>query len=110
MSERETTAITVGPPVPSGGEAVCRVQHTGPEPLSTTLAVAIGEHTDVDPTEFRLYSYVDPDALDALFEPYADPVGQERGWIEFRIPDHRVVIRSSGEVVIVADDADDAPA
>lgn len=111
MSERETTATTVRPAVSRDEDAVCRVRHAGPEPLSTTLAVAIGEHADVDPEEFRLYSYVDPDALDALFEPYADPAGEERGWIEFRIPDHRVVIYSSGEVVIVVDDAGrDAPA
>lgn len=43
------------------------------ESLSTRLLVAIEAITDVSPNELPpLYDYVDPDALDRLFEPRAE--------------------------------------
>lgn len=81
-------------------ETTYRIDHTGPGDLSTTLVLALAEVAGVDPDEFRLYTHVDPDALNALFEPSNDPPGEERGWVVFPVADHTVTIYSSGRIDI----------
>lgn len=102
MSER--TSDTTAAPTPAESTETYRVRHTGPGPLSTTLVTAISECVDVDPMDFQLYTYLDPDSLDALFEPLRDADDGRRGWVEFHVLGHGVVIYSTGEIEISTQD------
>lgn len=77
-----------------------RVTHDeGQDTLSTTVVLALCAVADVDPADFRLYTYVDPDALDTLFSPL-DAAGRERGRVEILALGYRVAIYGSGEIEI----------
>lgn len=67
--------------------------------LSTTLVLTIAEVADVSPTDFRLYDYVDPEALNALFRPLDDGRTPE-GWVKLRVLEHDVTVYSSGRIEI----------
>lgn len=99
MSEDSDTAIA---PTTAGGsgDSTYRVRHTGPETLSTTLAVAISDCVGIDPMEFQLYTYIDPDSLDALFDPLRNAAEGRRGWIELHVLGHNVLVYSTGEIEI----------
>lgn len=67
------------------------------EPLSTVLADMIARKRGVDPTQdgFRLYEYLNPEAVDALFEH--SNRWEESSWrLEFDTGDETVVVRSDG--------------
>jgi hypothetical protein len=57
----------------------------------TALARYYGE--DVTSTPVRLYDYVDPDALDALFTDRHDGHARSTGRVQFQIEDVTVVVR-----------------
>lgn len=101
MTERSSDATDVvkATSVASAGTTY-RVQHTGSEPLSTTVAIAISDCIGVDSTEFQLYNYVDPDSLDALFDPLRDATDGRRGWVELHVLGYDVSIYSTGEIEI----------
>jgi hypothetical protein len=94
-----TTDTTVAP-TPGGSAETYRVRHTGSRPLSATLVTAISECVGVDPMDFQLYTYLDPDSLDELFGPLRDADDGRRGWVEFHVLGHRAVIYSTGEIEI----------
>lgn len=64
--------------------------------LSTTVVMAICEVTNVSPSEFQLYAYVDPDSLDSLFTPSTDADMR----VEIEALGHRIAIRNGGEIAI----------
>lgn len=70
------------------------------ESLSTALAAMVARAKGADPTEeFRLYEYVDPEALDALFEHsrrWADASWQ----LEFEAGDETIVVGSDGTIEV----------
>lgn len=82
-------------------DGVYRVTHDGEgkEPLSTTVVLALSEAAGIDPAEFQLYTYVDPDSLDALFVPIAE-ADRECASVEFVAHGHRVTIHGSGEIEV----------
>lgn len=98
MSMEKTTAID-GPTVTAFDETTYRVDHTGPGELSTTLVLALAEVAGVDPVDFQLYTYIDPDALDGLFDPLDDE-GTPRGRVHLDILDCAVTIHSTGRIEI----------
>ncbi|SEW03000.1 HalOD1 output domain-containing protein [Natrinema salifodinae] len=72
---------------------------------SVSLAVvnAVAAHRDVDPVELpTLYEWIDPDALDSLFEPTRTG-GPRRGRLEFPYDGHTVVVDYTDEVTITVD-------
>ena len=69
------------------------------ESLSTAVVLALCAVAQVDPTEFQLYRYIDPDALDALFSPIED-VDERCDSVEWTAFDHRISVHSSGEIVV----------
>lgn len=78
------------------------------ESLSTALAAMVARAKGADPTEgFRLYEYVDPEALDALFD-------HSRRWadaswrLEFEAGEETIVVDSDGGIE-VAGSAEPAP-
>lgn len=73
------------------------------EPVSIAVVHAIAAHRDVDPTDLPpLYEWVDPDALDALFQP-TRAGGPRRGRLEFAYDGQTVTVDSTGEVTITID-------
>jgi hypothetical protein len=106
MSERtsdatdDATTDTTVAPTPAASTETYRVRHTGSGSISTTLVAAISEHVGIDPMDFQLYSYLDPDSLDALFKPLRDAGDGKCGWVEFHVLGHRAVIYSTGEIEI----------
>lgn len=106
MSERtsDATADTTVAPTPQASSGTYRVRHTGSGSLSATLVAAISECVGIDPMDFQLYSYLDPDSLDALFTPLRDADDEKRGWVEFHVLGYRAVIYSTGEIEIDTQD------
>lgn len=103
MSARDTeTAATQDVTREDGVYRTSHDEETGP--LSTTVVLAVCEATGADPSEFQLYTYVDPDSLDALFDPTTG-AGQE-SYVEFVALDHRVTIHGSGTVEVRPIDPD----
>ncbi len=47
-----------------------------------------------------LYNYVDPDALDQLFEPLRGTRQRERGRVAFEFAGYRVTVRGDGGILI----------
>lgn len=70
--------------------------------LTTTLVHAIADVADVDVTqaEFRLSDYVDPDALNRLFQPSGNGTAQVDGHVSFTVWGNQVTIYHDGQIVI----------
>jgi hypothetical protein len=67
---------------------------TAIEAIIWALADAVG----VDPTELSpLFDYVDPDALNALFDP-SDRTSEEDTLLSFRVDTWNVFVRSDGRI------------
>lgn len=81
------------------------VQHDfdGPAKLTTTLAHAISDISDVDVTDtgFTLNDHVDPDALDRLFKPKDDGTPRMDGHLTFTIWGFQATVYSDGQIAIV---------
>ncbi|MFC6905589.1 HalOD1 output domain-containing protein [Halalkalicoccus tibetensis] len=97
MSARDTeTAATQDVAREDGVYRTSHDEETGP--LSTTVVLAVSEAAGADPSEFQLYTYVDPDSLDALFDPTTG-AGRET-YVEFVALEHRVTVYGSGEIEV----------
>jgi len=72
---------------------------------SEAVVEALADAKGVDPLELEpLYEVIDPDALDALFDPRGD--GDRRaGRVEFRTSGYRVEVTSTGRVHLTSLDA-----
>ncbi|WP_161973232.1 HalOD1 output domain-containing protein [Halostella litorea] len=69
--------------------------------LSVTVVSALSEIDDTDPREMEpLDSYVDPDALDGLFEPRTGNPRDDSGRLELVVDDYHVTIYADGEIVV----------
>jgi hypothetical protein len=79
---------------------------TGP---SQTVVEAVATLEDRDPSRLRpLYQVVDPEGLDALFEPNSSRSRQSiDGHVTFRFEGSEVTVHSDGRVVVSL--ADDGP-
>lgn len=79
---------------------------TGPadsESVSIAVVTAVASHLDVSPTELPpLYEWIDPDAVDALFEPTRSS-GLRRGRLEFPYDGHEIVLECDDSLVITVD-------
>ena len=98
MSERTDDAMVA--PASAVSDETYRVKHTGSGSLSATLVAAISECAGIDPMDFQLYSYLDPDSLDELFGPLRDADDGKHGWVEIHVLGYGVVIYSTGEIEI----------
>lgn len=69
------------------------------EPLSLTVVKMVADTEGVEPTALRpLYSAVDPDALDSLFESDGGPTFE--GEVQFRYHGYQVSVRGDGRVTL----------
>ena len=75
----------------------------GPAKLTTTLIHALSDVVgcDVSDSEFTLYNYVDPDALNHLFKPKEDGTLRTNGHLTFTVQGHLVTVYSDGQIAIV---------
>jgi hypothetical protein len=71
----------------------------GDPTMSTRIVAAVAEATDCDPGEVQpLYTVLDPDVVDALFE-----YGQSPGWegqLTVTLDGYRVTVTERGEVSV----------
>lgn len=69
---------------------------TESEPPSLAVAKALARFTDDDviDTDTKLYDFVDPDALDALFADTYNGAPRQTGTIRFTVHDAQVVVRA----------------
>lgn len=75
----------------------------GHETVSIAVVHAIAAHRGVDPVELPpLYEWIDPDAIDALFEPTRTG-GPRRGRLEFEYDGHTVAVDCTDGVTIAID-------
>ncbi|MFC6827096.1 HalOD1 output domain-containing protein [Halopelagius fulvigenes] len=71
------------------------------EPLSLTVVRTVADAEGVEPTALRpLYSAVDPDALDSLFESGAGDGLGFAGEVQFQYHGYDVCIHSDGRVTL----------
>ena len=76
-----------------------RYEWSSDTPLSVAVIEAVASATSRDPTEIEsMYEYVDPDALDTLFETGAGRTAS--GTVSLPVADHLVVADSDGEIVV----------
>ncbi|WP_435552086.1 HalOD1 output domain-containing protein [Natrinema sp. CGMCC1.2065] len=86
----------------TGGDAV----H---ETVSSAVVNVIATHRNVDPVDLPpLYEWIDPDAIDALFEPTRTG-GPRHGRLEFDYDGQRVAVDCTDDVEISIDGASAAP-
>lgn len=73
-------------------------------PASEAILTAVATATENDPLELSpLYSVIDPDALDALFDPPAYDGPDQRLTVTFEYADCRVSAKAHGTVVVEPD-------
>lgn len=86
---------------PNAGAYCARHDWSAPRSLSVTLVRALAEVTDADPTDVdQLGAHVNPDALDALFEPRSTAETRSAGRLELCIDECHVTVYGDGEIVI----------
>jgi len=75
----------------------------GSAELTTTVAHAISDVSGIDvrDAEFTLADYVDPEALDRLFEPREDGTPRMNGQLTFTVWGFQVTVYSDGQIAIV---------
>lgn len=78
-----------------GGNRCVHYERDTNEPPSVAVAAAIADFWGEDPgtSKIRLYDYVDPDALDALFAETYSGADRTVGRVHFEVEDATVVVR-----------------
>lgn len=86
--------------IPSRSSHVQREPVTVDE-LSVAIVEAVASMKDVDPVdvEFRLYDYLDPEALDDLYR-HATGEGGSAWTLEFTVDGFEMTVRSDGDITI----------
>ncbi|QFU82795.1 HalOD1 output domain-containing protein [Natronorubrum aibiense] len=71
--------------------------------VSMAIVSAVASKRDAVPTELPpLYEWIDPDALDALFEP-TQSSGPRHGHLEFTYDSHEICVECDDGLVITVD-------
>ena len=71
------------------------------EPISTAITHAIAEIEGEEPERIpSLSAVVNPDALDALFQPKLDGTPRSNGHISFEFASYHVTVYNDGEIEI----------
>jgi len=89
-------------------EGYCVERAIHDEPPSLVVISAVADATDNDPTEIEpLYSTIDPDALDSLFQ--TSPAGPRRtgGRVSFSLEGCDIVVHGDRKVVVNPSGADE---
>lgn len=91
-----------------GADGTYRTRWSADEAPSSSVVEAVAAIEGVEPTSLdRLYDSVDPDALDALFEPSGDaPLRDGDGHVAFTFNGYRVTVAATGAIEIRRRSAD----
>ncbi|WP_408960773.1 HalOD1 output domain-containing protein [Natrinema sp. 74] len=74
---------------------------TGPEPASYAVVQSLAAVTDTEPESMQpLYKTLEPNALDALFQPGSNDTPRPQGTVSFAHEGHDVTVHASGEIII----------
>lgn len=87
----------------SDGDSLVVYETSPSQPLSAGVVAAVAAATDLDPTDDELAplaTVIDPDALDALFDPVGGDASRADGRVSFRYHDHEVTVDDTGRVVV----------
>ncbi len=92
-------------PAPQGDPTAktAHFQHDwdGDEPLSSTIVSTVATLSGTDPADLEvLYDTLDPDALDALFEPRPDNRRRDDGRVWFSLDGYGITVYGDGFVVV----------
>lgn len=79
--------------------------------VSERVIAAVAAATDTDPLELEpLYTRIDPDCLDSIFDGESSGRDRNLGQITFPMAGRQVVVNADGTVDVSAQDASDEPA
>ncbi|MCW8173201.1 HalOD1 output domain-containing protein [Natrialba swarupiae] len=71
------------------------------ESLSRTIVSTVAALSGRNPAEMeRLYDRIDPDGLEALFEPTNAGTNRNAGTVSFRLEGYTVTVHGSGSIVV----------
>lgn len=72
-----------------------------PPPISTIVIRGVATLKGVRPTDIEpLHDVIDPDALNALFQPVSEELSEHRASVSFPLEDYKVTVYAEGEIVI----------
>lgn len=96
---------------PSAGTRRVHTEYevTDGQQVSTRVVEAVADRAGVDPLELRppLYDVVDPEAIDALFEPTGSG-SPRRGRLEFTYHGYRITLTAGDRRSVAVAEADSA--
>lgn len=71
------------------------------ESLSTEIVSAIADLAGTDAMDVdRLYDRIDPDSLEAIFEPSSENAPRNAGKLSFQLDAYTITVHASGFVVV----------
>lgn len=72
-----------------------------PPPISTIVIRGVATLKGVRPTDIEsLHDVIDPDALNALFQPVSEEPSERRASVSFPLEGYEVTVYADGEIVI----------
>ncbi|RQH01839.1 HalOD1 output domain-containing protein [Natrarchaeobius oligotrophus] len=86
---------------PDAETALLSHDWTAGESLSRAIVTTVATLSGREPEEMeRLYDRIDPDSLEAIFEPTSDTAGRNGGTVSFRLEGYSVTVHGSGTIVV----------
>lgn len=81
------------------------------ESLTDITVQAVASIADKPLSEIDIFARINPDALEALFEPTSDESRSDEGGVWFSLAEHRIIVQSDGliEIYPPPDDEDTTP-
>lgn len=74
--------------------------------LTVVTVKTVAAVTDRNATDIEMFERINPDALEALFEPATDEVRSDTGGVWFTLAEHTVIVHSNGLIEIHPPPAD----
>ncbi|RQG95218.1 HalOD1 output domain-containing protein [Natrarchaeobius chitinivorans] len=69
--------------------------------LAETIVSTVAALSETEPAEMeRLYDRIDPDSLEAIFEPTSGTANRNAGTVSFRLEGYTITVHGSGSVVV----------
>ena len=86
---------------PETGTHRTSYEWSSPVPLSIVIVEVVADVLEVDPRNVsRLRAGIDPEALDAAFDPAPDGETRREGCVSFRLDECQVTVRGDGEIIV----------
>lgn len=91
-----------GPGMDAAAETVSfRHDWNGDESLAMAIVSRVADVSETAPEDVeRLYDRIDPDSLEALFEPRNDDVTRDAGQLQFHLEDCAITVYGNGLTIV----------